>query len=65
MDSLIQHWTNQAAAYPPWLVIGSLAVVGLIVLWVLARVFLWIIKWIFIGAVCVALVGVALYLFAG
>ena len=62
MDELVQFWTNQWHAYPEWLVITVVTLVGLLIVWLIARFMAWLLKWLLIGAACAVLVGAVIYL---
>jgi hypothetical protein len=61
MDGLFQIWQNQAEAYPHWLVVSSLVIVGAVGLWLLTKMFVWLLKWLLIGAAVCLVVGAVFY----
>lgn len=62
MESFLQFWRSQWAAYPEWLVLICVVIAGGVLLWLLLRFFAWVVKWLLVGAAICFVLGVIVYL---
>ena len=64
MSSFLDYWQNLWAGYPDWIAFSALAVIGLLALWLAAKLLLWCVKLLVIGTLVFVAVGCLLHFFA-
>ncbi len=63
MQPFLVYWQNLWAGYPDWLAFVALAVLGVLVLWMVAKLIVWCVKFVLISALVCMFVGGLLYIF--